>query len=203
MVNIASTEKIARRKEEILQSAITVFSEKGYHAASIADIANLLKIGHGTIYRYYKNKQSIFDAVVNSILQKLATVVQDEPPETNSLQEYKEQIIRISDRLISIFRSDLRIARIALYETTDGNKDTANHVAASFTLFSKFIQEYMRNGVEKGFLRQNMDQEIAARIITLMIFETIKAASIEGNDDILVHRWRDEIIRIMIGGLGA
>ncbi len=77
MVNVASVEKVARRKEEILQAAITIFSEKGYYSASIADIANLLKIGHGTIYRYYKNKQAIFDAVVTSILQKLATVVQD------------------------------------------------------------------------------------------------------------------------------
>ena len=197
MVNVASVEKVARRKEEILQA------ERGYYSASIADIANLLKIGHGTIYRYYKNKQTIFDAVVNSILQKLATVVQDEPPETNSLQEYKEQIIRISDRLINIFQADQRIARIALYETPEGNNDTANHVSASFLLFSKFIQEYMRNGVDKGFLRSNMDQEIAARIVTSMIFETIKAASMQGSDDVLVSRWRDEIIQIMIGGLGA
>lgn len=203
MVNVASVEKIARRKEEILQAAITVFSEKGYHSTNIADIANLLKIGHGTIYRYYKNKQAIFDAVVNSILQKLATVVQDEPPTTDSLQQYKEQIIRISDRLISIFQTDQRIARIALYETTDGNTDRAIHVSASFSLFSRFIQEYMRNGVSKGFLRQNMDQEIAARIITLMIFETIKAASAEGSDDVVARRWRDEIIHIMIGGLGC
>ena len=203
MVNVASVEKVARRKEEILQAAITIFSEKGYYSASIADIANLLKIGHGTIYRYYKNKQTIFDAVVNSILQKLATVVQDEPPETNSLQEYKEQIIRISDRLINIFQADQRIARIALYETPEGNSDTAKHVSASFLLFSKFIQEYMRNGVDKGFLRSNMDQEIAARIVTSMIFETIKAASMQGSDDVLVSRWRDEIIQIMIGGLGA
>ena len=203
MVNVASVEKVARRKEEILQAAITIFSERGYYSASIADIANLLKIGHGTIYRYYKNKQTIFDAVVNSILQKLATVVQDEPPETNSLQEYKEQIIRISDRLINIFQADQRIARIALYETPEGNNDTANHVSASFLLFSKFIQEYMRNGVDKGFLRSNMDQEIAARIVTSMIFETIKAASMQGSDDVLVSRWRDEIIQIMIGGLGA
>ncbi len=203
MVNVASVEKVARRKEEILQAAITIFSEKGYYSASIADIANLLKIGHGTIYRYYKNKQAIFDAVVNSILQKLATVVQDEPPETNSLHEYKEQIIRISDRLISIFQADQRIARIALYETPEGNNDTANHVSASFLLFAKFIQEYMRNGVDKGFLRPNMDQEIAARIVTSMIFETIKAASMEGSDEVLVSRWRDEIIQIMIGGLGV
>ena len=203
MVNVASVEKVARRKEEILQAAITIFSERGYYSASIADIANLLKIGHGTIYRYYKNKQTIFDAVVNSILQKLATVVQDEPPETNSLQEYKEQIIRISDRLINIFQADQRIARIALYETPEGNNDTANHVSASFLLFSKFIQEYMRNGVDKGFLRSNMDQEIAARIVTSMIFETIKAASMQGSDDVLVSRWRDEIIQIMIGGLGV
>ncbi len=203
MVNVASVEKVARRKEEILQAAITIFSEKGYYSASIADIANLLKIGHGTIYRYYKNKQTIFDVVVNSILQKLATVVQDEPPVSNSLQEYKEQIIRISDRLISIFQADQRIARIALYETPEGSNDTANHVSASFLLFSKFIQEYMKNGVNKGFLRSNMDQEIAARIVTSMIFETIKAASMEGSDEVLVGRWRDEIIQIMIGGLGV
>lgn len=203
MVNIASTEKIARRREDILQAAITVFADKGYHSASIADMAAILQIGHGTIYRYYKNKKALFDAVINSILQNLATVVQDEPPTTDSLLEYKGQIIRISDRLIAIFQTDRRIARIALYETIDGNNDAADRVTASFSLFARFIQEYMRNGVEKGFLRKNMDQEIAARIVTSMIFETVKAATVEESSELLIARWRDEIIQIMIGGLGA
>ncbi|OUS31547.1 hypothetical protein A9Q99_02975 [Gammaproteobacteria bacterium 45_16_T64] len=203
MVNIASTEKIARRREDILQAAITVFADKGYHSASIADMAAILQIGHGTIYRYYKNKKALFDAVINSILQNLATVVQDEPPTTDSLLEYKGQIVRISDRLIAIFQTDRRIARIALYETIDGNNDAADRVTASFSLFARFIQEYMRNGVEKGFLRKNMDQEIAARIVTSMIFETVKAATVEESSELLIARWRDEIIQIMIGGLGA
>ena len=56
---MARIDVAAIRTKEILDAAYKVFSEKGYHDAGIADIAAELQIGHGTIYRYFKNKADI------------------------------------------------------------------------------------------------------------------------------------------------
>ena len=53
----------ARRRAQISGAARKVFAEKGYHSAQIADIARELEIGHGTVYRYFKDKRAVFIAV--------------------------------------------------------------------------------------------------------------------------------------------
>ncbi|MEH0020373.1 MAG: TetR/AcrR family transcriptional regulator [Desulfobacter sp.] len=51
------------KQAAILSSALTIFSEKGYTAAKIADIARAAGVGKGTIYEYYRNKEALFFAV--------------------------------------------------------------------------------------------------------------------------------------------
>lgn len=52
-----------QRRNLILDSARKVLTEKGYNNASIADISKLAEISVGSIYRYFKNKEEIFNAI--------------------------------------------------------------------------------------------------------------------------------------------
>lgn len=52
------------RKQEILDTAMKLFHEKGYDATSIADIAEAMNVVPGLCYRYFPSKQEIFDAAV-------------------------------------------------------------------------------------------------------------------------------------------
>lgn len=54
------------RKQEILDAAIKVFVEKGYDKTSISDIANSMNISQGLCYRYFKSKEEIYDAAIDS-----------------------------------------------------------------------------------------------------------------------------------------
>ena len=63
------TEEIARkRKQQILKAAFTVISRKGYGSAKAADIAKEASVSVGTIYKYFKNKHSLFLAVIDRYL---------------------------------------------------------------------------------------------------------------------------------------
>ncbi len=52
------------RKQEILDTAMKLFREKGYDATSIADIAKAMNVVPGLCYRYFSSKQEIFDTAV-------------------------------------------------------------------------------------------------------------------------------------------
>ncbi len=59
--------KIVDREEMqngILDAAMQVFTERGYHAATIADIAKAANLGKGTLYLYFKNKETMTEAMV-------------------------------------------------------------------------------------------------------------------------------------------
>ncbi|MEO0868439.1 MAG: TetR/AcrR family transcriptional regulator [Cyanobacteria bacterium J06642_11] len=74
----------AAKRQEILEAAIAVFVEKGYHSAKIADIAVAAGMGKGTLYEYFPTKESLpkeifnlFFAGVDDQLAKLQQSGQD------------------------------------------------------------------------------------------------------------------------------
>lgn len=54
-------------KENMLLVALRLFAQKGYGATSIFDIAHELQITKGAIYKHFKNKQDILDAIISKM----------------------------------------------------------------------------------------------------------------------------------------
>jgi len=54
-------------KHRILDEALTLFSEKGYANVYVADIAERVGIKAPSLYKHYKNKQAIFDAIIEEM----------------------------------------------------------------------------------------------------------------------------------------
>jgi TetR/AcrR family transcriptional regulator len=54
------------RRELILQSAVQVYPEEGYHAATMEKLAQKAELSRATLYLYFKTKEEIFvDAIVS------------------------------------------------------------------------------------------------------------------------------------------
>lgn len=58
-------------RERILDAALDVFSEKGFHVATVDEIAERAGLGKGTVYRYFANKETLFNELVQSRLEEL------------------------------------------------------------------------------------------------------------------------------------
>lgn len=68
------------RREQIVQSALQVFIEKGYSATTTAELAKAAGISEVTLFRHFKSKQEIFLAGVEPIL--FDSLIH-EPPQLN------------------------------------------------------------------------------------------------------------------------
>ena len=55
----------SNKKDAILNAALELFAERGFYGTTVADIAEKAKVGAGTIYRYFQDKE----ALVNSLYQ--------------------------------------------------------------------------------------------------------------------------------------
>lgn len=60
-----------QRKQEIVQKAIEVFIEKGYHKTNLADIAKECNMGRTTLYQYFKDKEEIFEYAAEQLSKNL------------------------------------------------------------------------------------------------------------------------------------
>lgn len=64
------TKSPEERKQEIIETALKLFSEKGYNNTTIQDIAEKMNVAQGLCYRYFKSKQEIFAASSDYYAQK-------------------------------------------------------------------------------------------------------------------------------------
>lgn len=54
-------------KQKILKEALNLFAEKGYHAVYVGDIAEAVGIKAPSLYKHYKSKQDIFNAILEEM----------------------------------------------------------------------------------------------------------------------------------------
>lgn len=54
-------------KQRILDEALTLFSEKGYANVFVGDIAQAVGIKAPSLYKHYKSKKAIFDAIIDKM----------------------------------------------------------------------------------------------------------------------------------------
>lgn len=66
------TKEPEERKQEIIETAMCLFNEKGYEKTSIADIAKAIGVAQGLCYRYFPSKEALFDCTVDQYAQLLA-----------------------------------------------------------------------------------------------------------------------------------
>ena len=65
------------RRIEILKSAAAAFRRRGYHGASVDEIASALEMTKGNLYYYFKNKEEILFACHEYSLDKLLALMAD------------------------------------------------------------------------------------------------------------------------------
>ncbi len=58
-------------RERVLEAALGVFSEKGFHVATMDEVAERAGVGKGTLYRHFANKETLFTELVRQRLEEL------------------------------------------------------------------------------------------------------------------------------------
>ena len=189
------------RREEILDAAQRIFAERGYHETGIADIAAELGIGHGTFYRYFDNKQDIAAQVLERAIMEIAAALSDEDPAaSNTVDEYREQTRRIMFNMFELLDSRPEAFNLLHVQSLAIDVEALH---TSFEAYSGYTEAFLANGIEKGFLRQDMDVEITAQALTGLIFEGTRRAIAEDAPRETWTRWIEAGVALMFDGVSA
>lgn len=60
------------KREDILNSALKLFLEKGFSATSVEDITRLAGISKGSFYTYFQSKESLLNEVIRLFLEEVS-----------------------------------------------------------------------------------------------------------------------------------
>ena len=189
--------RVDRRREQILEAAARVFAEKGYHEAGIADIATDLGIGHGTFYRYFENKKDIVSQAVDLAVRRIdETVLEEDPQSSNTLDEHRAQIERVYLRLFALQDRHPHLIKFLYRQATDPIR-----LGLALDGFLGYTERLLKNGIEKGFLRPDIDIEIAGQALVAVMFDVMRRSASTPMSAELRQRWMSTGTRMMLEGL--
>jgi AcrR family transcriptional regulator len=195
---------LPERRRAILDAARDLFASKGYHETSIADVAAELRMGHGTFYRYFKNKRDIFAHVIDEIVGRIAGIaIAEAPSAPTSLAEFRAQVERIGRRLYQIFAEDPAAVRLVFHEVNGVDAAMRKRIDDAFEFFARFTAAYMKNGVDRGYLRRDLDVDTAARAMNAVVYEGIRRCAVATDFDREARRWIDITIQLQFESLAA
>jgi AcrR family transcriptional regulator len=198
-VNVAARADL--RRDEILDAAERVFAEKGYHEAGIADIAADLGIGHGTFYRYFRNKHDIAATVLERVVARIAEAgLKEDPEATTTLDEYRLQTRRILERMFDLIDDAPVVMSFFHAQSLVVDPDRMH---AAFDAYADFTARFLENGKRRGFLRSDLDTEITSQALNGIIFEGTRQALRAPRGAEVRRRWIDAGIALMFDGVAA
>lgn len=196
-----ASDRAEQRREQILRAAERVFVDKGYHAAGIADIAKLLGIGHGTFYRYFKNKHDIATTVLQQAVTRIVGAALDEDPSASTdLASYRAQTKRVLTRMLRLAEEYPLALRFFHRESRSVDPELLDRVLDNYVAFTI---GFLHNGVARGFLRENLDLRSTAEALVALIFEGTRRALFTYETAKGRERWVSAGIALMFDGVRA
>ncbi len=94
---------------DIIAAAVAVFAETGYEATRMADIAERAGIATGTLYLYFKNKETLLEQIVSTLWSQIDSIVAESARSEGTI---KSQIRSIVDGVLTIFEKQPEQANI-------------------------------------------------------------------------------------------
>ncbi len=193
--------KTEQKRRDILDAAARVFSKHGFHAATVAQIAEEQGIGLGTFYRYFESKLDVFHAVIDEVMGEVAAVLAPErATESQTLQAYRVQVERIGRGLFDAFQQNRALARLLFVEAPGISLELNEKLQATVMFFGIATQAYLENGVTRGFLRKDLDVEVTALLVNSMVFEGVRQLAAK-EDAAELSRWTKAITALMFDGV--
>jgi len=84
------------RREAILSAALDEFSIRGFEAARLDDVARRAGVAKGTIYLYFRDKESLFQELIRTMLAPLVGTIE-------AMGEADVPIALLADRIVDLF----------------------------------------------------------------------------------------------------
>ena len=164
--------KMRRTKEEaavtratLLKTALSVFSAKGYAAATLEDVAKAAKVTRGAIYWHFKSKADLYNTLISEFSARGTAVVQQAVAEGGTLIEILRRIFVRVCTLIEEDREIRAVMELTLFKTgLDPELQTGRKKQIeSGNALLRGITEAMSQGIAQGVLRNDMDPADMAR----------------------------------------
>ena len=164
--------KDAAKYQAILDAAIKVMAQTGYHGAQVARIAREAGVADGTVYLYFKNKEDILISILRETIGQivlLSTWLEGDHPEP--LIALKKLI----EAHFTTLGSNPELALVLQVHIRQSEKGIRQQVEDMMRPYQQTLRRIITLGQQSGVFLPAVDARIARRMIFGTIDETVNA----------------------------
>lgn len=185
------------RREEIVQAALQVIGEKGVHALTITEIAGRAGMSDANIYRHFKGKQEILEAlgdfISEAVMGKAAGIAAGKGTPLGKL----EIIFRSHAALIA---ANPGLPRFMFSEEIHlGDPQLAKTIAGKMAGYIETLGSIIGAGIKTGELRSLSPRETAITLLGMIQFTALRWSITRGafNLDAEAERLWNNFLRLI------
>lgn len=176
-----------------MEVALKLFAEKGYHLASVDEIAAKSNVSKGGLYFHFPSKKDLFKKLLEEYGSRLVEKVQEK---SNLKATSKEKVEAIFEEIVNVFVRYSALAKFLLIESCSANSSFEAERQKVIDNLEKVVADTLKEA-DPEELALKIDPQLAASFFCGGVYHVIISALIKGEIE-KIEREKDKIKSFLI-----
>lgn len=168
------SEKAARTRQKLIETAKRSFSENGYNGTSVRDISKSIGVSESLLYHYFPNGKR---ELLSEIMKKELDDFRKSVPDNDVFDIFdglpiEDSLKSIYTRLSGFINEHIDLIRIVILEKEVRDFIRAEDMNRYLDGIEKFLKEFLQNRMDKGEIG-NIDCCAAALVMRSMLLNMV------------------------------
>ncbi|WP_017186307.1 TetR/AcrR family transcriptional regulator [Alkalibacillus haloalkaliphilus] len=146
----------------ILDAAVEVIAENGYHHSQVSKIANKAGVADGTIYLYFKNKE---DILVSLFEEKMGQFVSKIKDEIEQIDEADQKLYKLIEMHFQQLSEDPDLAIVTQLELRQSNKRLRLKINEVLKGYLTLMDDILHEGMKDGTFQDQLNVKLVRQVL--------------------------------------
>src|SRR5699024_9043757 len=151
---------------QIIEAALQVIAENGYHASQVAKIAKQAEVADGTIYLYFKNKE---DILISVFKEKMGSFIEGIKKEIDKQESASDKLLTLIEMHYKQLTKSPYLAIVTQLELRQSKPALRKEINKVLKSYLDVIDSIIELGVKSGEITPKLNP----RLMRQMIFGTL------------------------------
>lgn len=188
-------------RQRLIDAAIHVCSERGLHAATTREIADVAGVNEVTLFRHFGNKEKLIAALFEQVLATLSESLDD--TETDE-QDLERNLSRYAQRHNELLTTNEAFIRTIIGESKRHPEQARMIMCEAGRAKRELLIEYLRAAQKAGTVRKDVELGPAVDAFTGMLLAgMLRRTSFKDYVDYTADEYLRTIVDLFIRGIAA
>jgi TetR/AcrR family fatty acid metabolism transcriptional regulator len=150
---------VGDKYQRILDAAVAVFAQKGFHSARVSDVAERASVADGTIYLYFRNKEELLMTAINTAFDGFMSRARTE---LDGIPSPAGKLRRLAQLHLDAFNANRNLAIVFQMELRQSARFLAPFSHEHMIEYFGLVRAAIREGQAQGIFRPDLREKIAA-----------------------------------------